>query len=80
MIIYQAIGKTGLRLKSDPMSMRRSHQITSGMSLLRGYDVGQMSLVPKLFMSHVASENLRNIPWVWMGSPHVACRVAYKKW
>ena len=32
------IGKTGLRFESDPMSMRRSHQITSGMSLLLGYD------------------------------------------
>ena len=40
MIIDQAIGKTGLRLESDPMRMRRSHQITSGMSLLLGYDTG----------------------------------------
>ena len=43
MITDQAIGKTGLRLESDPMSMHRSHQITSGMSLLLGYDSGARS-------------------------------------
>ena len=40
MITDQAIEKTGLRLESDPMSMRRSCQLISGMSLLLGYDSG----------------------------------------
>ena len=38
----KALRKSGLRLESDPMSMRKGRQLTSGMSLLLGYDSGMV--------------------------------------